>query len=772
MTILSNKSNSDMILESRYLLRSGDGTLLENKFDLFWRVADAIANCDSDRIMFYSMMMEGEFLPNSPTLVNAGTNKGCMSACFVVTPEDSLDSIMDTLKQAAFIVKSGGGVGIGVNKIRPKGDYIASTHKNALGPVAVLNDYSVVLNSLTQSGSFREAALMGQIHISHPDVQEFIHCKDNLVSLRNFNLSVQVTDEFMRCVSQKKMWNFVHPNSGEVVDSIYAFDLWNEICTAAHKTGDPGVVFIDRVIESHPNPNLGTINSSNPCGEEFLEDFGSCNLGSINLSKFITKFECEYDWNWQKLGTIVRASVRFLNGVIDTNVFPLKELRDMNLLTRRIGLGIMGLADALVALQIPYDSEDALDMSDKVGRFILREAWQESKRLASKNGPFPNFYSSDYFTNSSEPVYNSSVITIAPTGTISRIAECSSGIEPYFALVWNSNVLWNGDKYVEMLDCPKPIMDALENKFSLDFSSINSFLLTLRDADKERKEEMLFDIGLEIDLFPVANEIDPLQHVRMLATFQKNTTNSVSKTINLPNDATVENVDAIYFLAWDLYCKGVTIYRERSREVEVLSVNNVKKTIPILEEGLPGKPLSSNCNVDSIDDEGVYNRPIEMGGKTYKVATGHGSMYITVNKDDWGNVKEVFGNIGKSGGCFNAALESTSRLISLFLQNGMKKNEIIKQLRGITCCPCWHEKRLIQSPYDAIAMVLENEDGGVELYKELDKTDYIENSNMMESKPTDLNVGQFILKCKFCSGQLINQSNCLYCLNCGYSKCS
>ena len=382
-----------------------------------------------------------KFLPNSPTLVNAGTGRGCLSACFVVSPEDGMESIMQVAHDAAMIEKWGGGIGFGLSKLRPRSDKISTTHGQACGPIAVMKLYSSVGATLTQ-GAFRLGAHMGQLRDSHPDVQEFIHCKDDDDTLQNFNISVQITDGFMRAVEEDAEWPLINPRDelngegplNEVVATIPARELWEEIAESAWKTGDPGVAFIDRVWETAPNPQMGRIETSNPCGEEFLEDHGNCCLGSINLDKHVISPAEGHvgngDFDWNSLEETIRTSVRFLDDVIEVNEFPLPSLREVNLATRRIGLGVMGWADALVRLNIPYDSQEALDLAGKLGAFMNRMAWDESAKLAEERGPFPEYEQSALKERGLPPVRNSSVITIAPTGTISRIAGCSSGIEP------------------------------------------------------------------------------------------------------------------------------------------------------------------------------------------------------------------------------------------------------------------------------------------------------------------------------------------------------
>ena len=384
--------NARVILAQRYLQKDTDGEPVETPEDLFHRVTNAIAAGEAKGARqiwakrYYDLLTSLKFLPNSPTLVNAGTDgKGCLSACFVVSPEDTIESIMQVANDAAMIEKWGGGIGFGFSKLRPRNDSISTTHGMACGPIAVMKLYSAVGATLTQ-GSFRLGAHMGQLHISHPDVREFIHCKDDDASLQNFNISLQIPDSFMKAVENDTPWALINPRDGKTVEEVSAKDLWAEICDSAWKTGDPGVVFIDRVWETQPNPQLGNIETSNPCGEEFLENYGNCCLGSINLDRHIG----DGGFDWDALEDTIRTSVRFLDDVIEVNTFPLPKLRDVNLATRRIGLGIMGWADALVRLGVPYDSDEALDLADEVGGFINKTAWDESANLANERDRSPS----------------------------------------------------------------------------------------------------------------------------------------------------------------------------------------------------------------------------------------------------------------------------------------------------------------------------------------------------------------------------------------------
>lgn len=566
-----------MILEKRYLRRDDAGNLIETPTGLFRRVAGAVAEGEARASFyweerFFDLMTSLRFLPNSPTLVNAGIDgKGCLSACFVVSPEDDMKSIMQVAYDAAMIEKWGGGIGYGLSKLRPRSDKIATTHGRACGPIAVMKLYSVVGETLTQ-GSFRLGAHMAQLRDSHPDIRDFIHCKDNDDQLSNFNISVQVTDAFMRAVEEDADWDLINPRdegdgpTEEVVWTVRARDLWNELTESAWKTGDPGVAFMDRVWDTAPNPQMGRIETSNPCGEEFLENYGNCCLGSINLDKHVVNGSID----WVTLEDTIQTAVRFLDDVIEVNRFPLERLREVNLATRRIGLGVMGWADALVRLGVSYDSPEALALANYLGQFLHDIAWEESRNLAVDRGAFPEYERSALKERGYPPVRHSSVITIAPTGTISRIAGCSSGIEPHFAVAWWSNVLWDEQESASsrLLDAPTSVRESLWDQLT-DHVIVDRVLGQVAD-DPTHAADILSEYGIESAVFSTTLQIRPMAHVYMQAMWQKHITNSVSKTVNLPESATVEDVREVLWQAWELGCKAVTVYRDRSKSMQVL----------------------------------------------------------------------------------------------------------------------------------------------------------------------------------------------------------
>jgi ribonucleoside-diphosphate reductase alpha chain len=767
---LTLSDNARFIIEKRYLRKDNDGNPIEDFVGLFNRIASAISQGapESDRLeyenRYFEKMSSLKFLPNSPTIVNAGTGRGCLSACFVVSPEDNIQSIMKVANDAAMIEKWGGGIGFGFSGLRPKQDKISTTHGQACGPIAVMKLYSAVGATLTQ-GSFRLGAHMGQLSISHPDIREFIHCKDDDDTLQNFNISVQITDKFMSAVENEEEWHLVNPKdivegpTNEIISSVNAKDLWNEIAESAWKTGDPGVVFIDRVWDTAPNPQMGKIRTSNPCGEEFLEDYGNCCLGSINLDLHIKN----NDFDWDQLEDTVRVGVRFLNDVIEVNTFPLPKLREVNLDTRRIGLGVMGWADALVRMKMPYDSDDALELADKLGEFLNSTAWDESAKIATERGPFPQYENSALKEWGMPPVRNSSVITIAPTGTISRIAGCSSGIEPHFAMAWWSNVLWKDQKgsSSRLLDAPSSIVESLVGALGSEEAANKVLEQIIEDPDNADK--IIRDHGLDSDVYRTSMKVSGEAHIKMQSAWQKHVTNSVSKTINLPNSATIQDVKDAYMLAWKTDCKAVTVYRDGSKAMQVLETG-----------------ASKNNKEDETQDnlKVPRQRPVSVKGVTDRVRTGHGTMFINLTFDESGNPFEIFAHLGKAGSSDSAYLEAIARLASLSLRSGIDPTQIVEQLKGITDVPVWDGGTLVRSAADAVAIALNRHlplDGLAS-----QANNYTDTSSQIglfpsssdvkspSAEPSDIPTGA---KCPECSGYLLHQEGCLSCLDCGYSKC-
>ncbi len=724
------------VLEKRYLKKDNEGQVVEKPDELFRRVAQAIAqaeliyNPEADvktiEDEFYRMMAKLEFLPNSPTLINAGKELGQLSACFVLPVNDSMESIFDAVKYTALIHKSGGGTGFSFSQLRPENDMVGSTGGVASGPVSFMRAFDTVTD-VTKQGGTRRGANMGILDINHPDIMKFITAKEDLTALTNFNISVALTAEFMEAVKAGTDYEMINPHTKEVAGKLNAKEVFDKIVDMAWTTGDPGIVFIDRINEVNPTPHLGRIESTNPCGEQPLLPYESCNLASINLSRMVHKKGSKVEIDYPKLAKTVRMGVRFLDNVIDVNKFPLKQIEEMTKKTRKIGLGIMGFADMLVMLGVPYDSEEALKVAEGLMIFIGKEALEASEALGKERGVFPAFEGSIYDVPDGPRIRNATRTTIAPTGTLSMIAGCSSGIEPLFALSYTKTVL-DGTPFVEV----NPYFE--EAARNGGFYSDELMKKLAEGAHLGDIEDVPEDVK---KVFVTAHEITPESHVRMQAAFQRSTDNAVSKTINFPQSATRDDVAHAYMLAYDEGLKGITIYRDRSRDAQVLTTGKKEKAEETAKKLSPRK------------------RPAETQATITRVNTGCGSLYISVAYDDHG-ICEVFSTLGKSGACAVAQLEAICRLISLALRSGVDVASVVKQLRGIRCPNvAWAEGKSILSCADAIASVLEkhvNSDDKPKL------EDYGLAKNM---------AGQ----CPECSNMLVYQEGCYHCLACGYTKC-
>ena len=559
--------NAIKVLKNRYLMKDYEGKVTETPSQMFRRVAKAVAKADllydkkSDvertEETFYQVMASREFLPNSPTLMNAGTRLGQLSACFVLPVDDSIDGIFTTLKHMAMIHQSGGGTGFSFSKLRPAGDIVGSTKGVASGPVSFMTIYDAATNVIKQGGR-RRGANMAILDVTHPDVLKFIEAKSREGILTNFNISVAVTDQFMDAVEKDAEVALINPRSGKVEAKLRARHVFDLIVSNAWRTGDPGIVFIDEINRYNPTPKLGEIRSTNPCGEQPLLAFESCNLGSINLVKMVKDREVD----WEKLRKVTRTAVHFLDNVIDVNRYPVPEIGEVTRANRKIGLGVMGFADMLIMLGVPYDSEEALAMGEEVMKFVSDEATKKSVEIGEKRGAFPNFRGSLWEKRGYKTIRNSTVTTVAPTGTISIIAGCSGGIEPIFAVAFVRNVM-EGTRLLEI----QPTFEELAKERG--FYSRDLMLEIAKTGSIQNMKEVPEDVRR---IFVTSLDIDPEWHVRMQAGFQKYVDNAVSKTVNLPPDATVEDVRSVYLLAYKLKCKGITVYRYGSKKEQVLYV--------------------------------------------------------------------------------------------------------------------------------------------------------------------------------------------------------
>jgi len=729
--------NALKVLERRYLRKDASGRVIETPQDMFVRVATEVAKADKiydpqadvDSLAgeFYRAMVRFEFLPNSPTLMNAGRELGQLSACFVLPIEDSLESIFTTLKNAALIHQSGGGTGFSFSRLRPKNDRVKTTAGVSSGPVSFMQVYDAATETIKQGGT-RRGANIAILRVDHPDILEFINAKSTEGSLPNFNISVAITDDFMERVFSGQEYNLINPRDGSIACKLNAKEVFELIAKNAWATGEPGVIFLDRINRDNPTPELGEIESTNPCGEQPLLPYESCNLGSINLSKMFTGNKFDF----AKLARTVALAVHFLDNVIDVNRFPLKEIEEITKANRKIGLGVMGFADALIKLGIPYDSVEAENFAGQVMSFIQSKAREASMELAKTRGTFPNYEKSIYAKmNPPLPLRNATLTTIAPTGTISIIAGCSSGIEPIFSLCYVREVL-DGTKLFEL----HPLLVEKIKQENLNEPEILKLVMEKGNLGSSNVPENLKR------LFVTAHEISPEWHIRIQAAFQRYTDNAVSKTINFRADAKLEDVREAFILAYKSGCKGITVYRDKCRELQVLNVG-------IKKEGRP---------------QLVYReRPQVTTGMTFRLRVGCGNLYVTVNEDEFG-ICEVFARLGKTGGCASSYLEALSRLSSVALRSGVNIEVVIQQLKGIGCAsPSWEGGRLISSCSDAIAKA-------IEMYLERRKEKGDEKiAEMGESRNTDL-AGQYG-RCPDCGSPLEFVEGCLVCRNCGHSKC-
>lgn len=770
--------NAITVLERRYLRRDKDGQLIENPDQMFKRVAKHIASAEERYNVqdiekaekdFYDIMTNLEFLPNSPTLMNAGLELGQLSACFVLPVEDSMEGIFETVKNAALIHKSGGGTGFSFARLRAKGSTVASTGGVASGPISFMKVFNAATEAVKQGGR-RRGANMGILRIDHPDIEQFITSKSSNDELNNFNISVAITEEFMMAVEENRDYDLIDPCSKEVVGKLNAKKIFDIIVEKAWKNGEPGIVFIDRINRDNIVPSIAEIESTNPCGEQPLLPYESCNLGSINLSKMVKKTGDKYEIDYNKLGNVVDTAVNFLDNVIDVNKYPLDEIDKITKDNRKIGLGVMGFADLLIMLGIPYNSQAGVDKAKEVMGFINNRAQQKSIELAGVRGTFPN-YEQSIFKPENKALRNGTVTTIAPTGTISIIAGASSGIEPLFALCYFRNVM-DDDKLVEVNPLFKQVL--------ID-EGIYSDELMEKVAEKGGIHDIL-EIPEHIrDVFVTAHDISPEWHIKMQAAFQMHVDNAVSKTVNFCSDATIEDVASVYMHAFKLGCKGVTIYRDGSRDGQVLNIGKVEEKTQEVAVEIEIKEQIAEPR----------ERPMTTEGITDKVKIGCGNLYITANYDERG-ICEVFTNLGRGGGCPSQS-EATSRLISISLRAGVKPESIIEQLKGIRCHSTLRQRgkgsngiNVLSCP-DAIGKTLEKVLKTKVLVKDTHLEDIVDEiQSQSEDEQCACNIGcceeapevetaisntEDESICPDCQSIVEHEGGCMICRSCGYSKC-
>ena len=792
--------NARVVVEKRYLQKGKSGEHVEDAQGMFRRVADALAQpdrnygADDEQVAhtaqrFFEIMATLEYLPNSPTLMNAGTGAGTLSACFVLPLADSMEGIMGAAHDAAMVQKFGGGTGFALSELRRKGAQIKTTHGKACGPVAVLKHLSSVSTLVTQGGK-RDGANMAVMDVHHPDILEFIDCKQVEGDIHNFNISVGVSDEFMQAVAGGTTYPLRAPvdpsnpdSEVEVVGHLDAREVFGKIVQGAWRNGEPGMIFLDEVNRNSPVLHVGRITATNPCGEQPLLPNESCNLGSIDLSKFVTGdyatrvlTDGESSNNgaapqidWTRIGRTVRTAVHMLDNVIDANQYAVDPIRDMTFHTRKIGLGVMGFADMLIQLGIPYDSEKGIEIGRKMMRFIMEQADEASAELAKARGPYPAWHDGEPKKRGETPMRNACRLTVAPTGTISMIAGCSSGIEPIFSLAFRKHNILEGQTlyYVDRNFERVARERGFYSEELMEYLSDGGSLLARKDVPDDVKQ-----------LFHVSADISPEYHVLMQAAFQATTDAGISKTINFPNSATIEDVENAYMLAWREKCKGITVYRAGSREKEVLTTGH--------DDSKSTDEAAADTGQTAIPQYVIEReRPAKLSGTTRRVRTGRGNVFVTVNMSDDGRPFEVFATHGKAGGNDAAMAEAVSRMVSLSLRSAVDPKDVVKQLRGITDMPAWDQGQLIRSVPDAIALVIDEVIAESKL-----QPDDAGQLTMLE-RPTAKELGMpsaqpvavmsppvrdmaAILNasiCPDCQSTLAHEEGCVKCYVCGFSKC-
>ena len=820
---LDLSANALTVLERRYLVKDDAGKPVEKAEDLFWRVARTIAAPDrtygaSTKAVetaaeaFFELMATRVWMPNSPTLMNAGRPLGQLSACFVLPVDDALSNgksgIYDTLRAMALVHQSGGGTGFAFSRLRPKNDVVRSTMGVASGPVSFMKLYDASTDVVKQGGT-RRGANMGILRVDHPDILEFITCKDDLTQVTNFNISVAVTDAFMEAVEQGRSYDLRHPRTGQVMGQLDARAVFRKIVHGAWKTGEPGVFFVDRANQYNPVPALGSYEATNPCGEQPLLPYDVCNLGSINVGLFVKGT----DVDWDGLRAAVHLCTHFLDNVIDANKYPLDEIDELAKRIRRIGLGIMGWADLLVRLGIPYNSAEGVALGRKLMQFVDEESKVASERLAEARGPFPEWERSiwgpdatcarDARGNRIRPMRrlrNCNVTTVAPTGTISIIAGCSSGIEPLFAVAFMRN-----QAGVLMPD----VNEAFVASAKRDGWYSDELMQRIAESGHIHFPEVPADVQR---VFVTAHDVTPEWHIRMQAAFQEFTDSAISKTCNFPNEATEADVEQIYRLAFQLNCKGVTVYRDGSREMQVLSTGSTAKKVQEHAGGAPApaaegagagahadalgriaeleaelartKDQLHAVEAENLQRRAKRSRPDLLRGTTRRLETPLGTIYVTITEDDLGQPFEVFMTLGKAGAPIMADVEAMGRLISLALRSGIPLKEIHRQVRGISSDRVvgLGPSKVLSVP-DAIGIAIEKwmqEKQGVQqdllagpgTGREALRTAEVIPGALGEVAERASEKGQdFIGTCPDCGSQLAFVEGCVKCHVCGFSEC-
>ncbi|EQB20297.1 Ribonucleotide reductase of class II (coenzyme B12-dependent) [Dehalobacter sp. UNSWDHB] len=778
--------NARVVLERRYLKQENDQKC-ETPEAMFYRVASVIAGAEEkygknpQEIQdltkeFYTVMANLEFMPNSPTLMNAGRDLGQLSACFVLPVGDSMEDIFDALKHAAIIHKSGGGTGFNFSRLRQKNSMVRSTGGVASGPVSFMKVFNAATEAVKQGGT-RRGANMGILRIDHPDILEFISCKEDNRDINNFNISVAVTESFMKAVENNTEYDLIDPHSGKPAGKLPAKQVFTKIVDHAWRNGEPGMIFIDQMNRDNPTPHIGVIEATNPCGEQPLLPNEACNLGSINLKLMTAEKDGKTVIDWERLGYVTRLATRFLDDVIDVNQYPLPVIEEMVKGNRKIGLGVMGFADLLILLQTSYISEEGTAFAEKIMQFIRTESRIESQRLAKERGTFPNYQGSIY--DGKIELRNATLTTVAPTGTISMICGSSSGVEPLFAVAYTKTVM-DGTALIEV----NPLFEDYAHKYGF-----YSKELMAKIAERGNVSGLPEVPEWVQKVFVTAQEISPEWHIRIQAAFQKYTDNAVSKTINFANSATCKDVAEAFRLAFELGCKGITVYRDGSREQQVLSAGTKEPANPAADSKTTAEPGTTAKPETTAESELTVSapmptikprpRPPVTVGVTEKIKIGCGNLYVSVNADET-SICEVFTNTGRAGGCSSQS-EATSRLISIAMRSGISVDAIIEQIRGIRCPACIRREGVnVTSCPDAISRVIKKyKDIGVNGNSAIinrNKTEEpVLSDDLKKTEKAVIKKAQAAVAidnaCPECGMPVNHEGGCMVCIHCGYSKC-
>lgn len=780
------------VLKKRYLLKDQNGEIIETPFKMFHRIAHHIAQAEKNygatpaqiskiEERFLETLIDLDFVPNSPTFTGAGTRLGQLSACFVLPVEDSIEGIFQSIKDAALIHQSGGGTGFSFSRLRPRGSRVRSTTGVASGPVPFMRSFDAAAETVKQ-GATRRGANMGILRVDHADIYEFITSKADGQSLTNFNISVAATDAFMKAVEKGTDYDLFDPQTQQPCGKKNAREVFQKIIENAWLIGDPGMIFIDRINQQNPLRHTETIEATNPCGEQPLPPYGTCDLGHLNLSNFVL----EPDLDWNRLKKTIRLAVRFLDNVLDISKFPLEQVHATAQNTRRIGLGVMGFADTLIKLKIAYNSDEGIALGEKIMRFVHTEATKASEELAKERGNFPEYPGSIYEQNGQKYMRNGTITTVAPTGTTSIFAGVSSGIEPLYAISFVRN-----QAGLTMIDV-NPFFEKIAKE--REFYSEALMKKIAEEGSVAHLNEVPEDIK---KIYVTAHDISPTWHVKMQAAFQKYVDSSISKTINFPNSATVEDVRTAYIEAYKTGCKGITIYRDGSRTGQVLSTGKTnavstelnKEPVHLYVANGNKEPDSKELqtSIETAQEEFRIKprpRPPVVSGTTEEIKTGMGSLFVTINEDQYGPF-EVFATVGKSGSETLSMTEAVGRLISVTLRSGIEIHTIISHLKGIRgSAPVWHNGELILSIPDAIGKALER---FIERKNQLNlpidhsapKLDISIPPNTANENETEALFHQTSIinaiadndLCPECGSILNHGSGCLSCPNCAFSKC-